>query len=96
MFNIFHPGYLPVASRDDHRHAHEHVGAVESACQRTSPLPANFPFLCSRVTGHDGPHQAATSLHGPLVHLRTMRPPASDTIAIAAEWDDNRDTDGVA
>lgn len=88
--------YLPVAPATDHA-GHLPFGDP-GVCQDRSPAQAWIaPFLCSRVTGHDGDHTAHARVSpAELKRLgwQPARPATPDVVLVLAEWDNDRATDG--
>lgn len=95
MFRIHHPLYVPIAPRDNHPACgREPREALDVGCMSASPHDPHFPqpFYCTRADGHDGKHQAAMT---PGPHAHHARPLTIDAVLVIAEWDENRENDGL-
>lgn len=97
MFRIHAVFHVPTAPRDNHPAVGIPAADAERVCcVDRSPNPDSLPgpFICTRAKGHSSAHQAAIRPDGTLATF--ARPLTPDAIAVIAEWDDARDTDGHA
>jgi len=96
MLRIHHPHYLPVAPRDNHPAAGR-CDAHPGLCLDQLALSDGWgPFTCTRGSGHAGHHVACidiVDLSGHM-HVRPAHPVTPDAVAVIAEWDNHRATDG--
>lgn len=92
MFRIHHPLFIPICSADDH-------SGERGLCSEKSPTfgATGRPFYCTLDKEGHTLHQAAVRRNGfGALHIHTQRPLTRDTLILVAEWDDHRETDGLA